>query len=130
MDNPPEPVSPTTTSPEETKRPDYTIGMLCHLLSLTQFLGVPLSNIIAPLVLWLLKRNEDAFADACGKEALNFQISMTIYLIIAGILIFAFVGLFIIPVVMILNLVYTIIASIKASEGIVYQYPLTIRFIK
>ncbi|KRP36975.1 MAG: hypothetical protein ABS34_05020 [Opitutaceae bacterium BACL24 MAG-120322-bin51] len=104
--------------------------MLCHLLSLTQLLGVPLGNILGPLIVWLIKRDEDPFVDLCGKESLNFQISMTIYMVIAGILILLFVGLFMIPILMILNIVYTIIAAIKASQGSSYTYPLTIRFIK
>ena len=109
---------------------DYTIGMLCHLLSLTQLLGVPLGNILIPLIVWLIKRDEDPFVDLCGKESLNFQISMTLYMMIAGFLILLFVGLFMIPILMILNIVYTIIAAIKASQGTSYTYPLTIRFIK
>jgi uncharacterized Tic20 family protein len=55
---------------------------------------------------------------------------MTIYMVIAGILIFFIVGLFMIPALMILNIVYTIIAAIKASKGTSYSYPLSIRFIK
>ena len=111
-------------------KPDYTMGMLCHLLSLTQLLGIPLGNILGPLVIWLIKKEEDPFADACGKESLNFQISMTIYMIISGILVLIVVGIFMMVAVMILNIVYTIIAAIKASEGTAYSYPFTIRFIK
>lgn len=109
---------------------DNTMGMLCHLLSLTQLLGVPLGNILGPLIVWLIKRDEDPFADLCGKESLNFQISMTIYMIISGILILVFIGFFMVIALMILNIVYTIIAAIKASEGTSYTYPFTIRFIK
>ena len=123
--NLPQPVLPATQV-----KTDYTLGMLCHLLSLTQLLGVPLGNILGPLIVWLINRDEDPFVDLCGKESLNFQISMTIYMVIAGILILLFVGLFMIPILMILNIVYTIIAAIKASQGSSYTYPLTIRFIK
>ena len=138
MDNDAEPIEPSLEAedqqppvlPATEVKADNTMGMLCHLLSLTQLLGVPLGNILGPLIVWLVKRDEDPFVDLCGKESLNFQISMTIYLVIAGILILLFVGLFIIPVLMILNIVYTIIAAIKASEGTSYTYPFTIRFIK
>ena len=122
--------TPLELKPEDIHRPNYTMGMLCHLLSLTLFLGVPLGNIIGPLIVWLVKRNEDPFVDQCGKDALNFQISMTIYLIIAGFLVLIVVGLFLVLPLMIVNLVCTIIASIKASEGNRYQYPLSIRFLK
>ncbi len=116
--------------PPQAVKADNTMGMLCHLLSLTQLLGIPFGNILGPLVVWLIKRDEDPFVDLCGKESLNFQISMTIYMVIAGILILVFIGFFLIIVLMILNIVYTIIAAIKASEGDSYSYPFTIRFIK
>ncbi len=109
---------------------DNTMGMLCHLLSLVQLLGVPLGNILGPLVLWLMKKEEDPFVDECGKESLNFQISMTIYMIVSGILVLLVVGIFMLMILMIVNIVYTIIAAIQASEGKNYTYPFTIRFIK
>ena len=67
------PVLPATEA-----KVDHTIGMLRHLLSLTLLIGVPLGNILGPLIVWLIKRDEDSFVDLCGKESLNFQISMTI----------------------------------------------------
>ncbi|MGJ8640170.1 MAG: DUF4870 domain-containing protein [Opitutaceae bacterium] len=109
---------------------DNTMGMLCHLLSLVQLLGVPLGNVLGPLIIWLLKKEEDPFADECGKEALNFQISMTIYMIVAGLLVLLVVGIFMLMALIVINVVYTIIAAIKASEGKSYSYPFTIRFIK
>ncbi|MFT6059408.1 MAG: putative Tic20 family protein [Lentimonas sp.] len=138
MGNHDEPSEPSTAAenltppvlPAPEVKADHTIGMLCHLLSLTLLLGVPLGNILGPLTVWLIKRDEDPFVDLCGKESLNFQISMTLYMVIAGIFILLFVGLFMVPILMILNIVYTIIAAIKASQGTSYTYPLTIRFIK
>jgi uncharacterized Tic20 family protein len=109
---------------------DTTMGMLCHLLGLVQLLGVPLGNILGPLVIWLIKKEEDPFVDECGKEALNFQISMTIYLMVSAILILVVVGIFLVLGLMVMNIVYTIIAAIKASEGTNYRYPFTMRFIK
>lgn len=106
------------------------MGMLCHLLALCGLLGVPFGNILGPLVMWLIKREESSFIDACGKEALNFQISMTIYTIIAGLLLLVAVGFILLPALIIANLVLTVIAALKASEGTNYQYPVTIRFIK
>lgn len=106
------------------------MGMLCHLLALSGLMGVPLGNILGPLVMWLIKREECAFVDACGKEALNFQISMTIYTIVAGFSLLVAIGFILLPAILIANLVLTVIASIQASEGKNYEYPLTIRFIK
>jgi uncharacterized Tic20 family protein len=119
---------PVLLAPEV--KADNTMGMLCHLLSLTQLLGIPFGNILGPLIVWLIKRDEDPFVDLCGKESLNFQISMTIYLAISVVLMFLFIGFFLVIILMILNIVYTIIAAIKASEGDSYSYPFTIRFIK
>ncbi|TVP77719.1 MAG: DUF4870 domain-containing protein [Puniceicoccaceae bacterium] len=104
--------------------------MLCHLLSLVGFVGVPFGNILGPLVLWLMKKDQDAFVDATGKEVLNFQISATIYMVICGLLIFLVIGLLLLPILIIGVIVYTIIAALKANEGKLYRYPLTIRFLK
>lgn len=108
----------------------YTMGTLCHLLGLVGFLGIPFGSVIAPLILWLVKKNEDAFLDATGKEVINFQISIVIYTIIATLSLFIVVGIILLPLFLILALVYTIIGAIKASNGVVYRYPLTFRFIK
>lgn len=125
----PEPTQHSTKIPESTSANPYTLGILCHLLAFSGYL-IPLGNIFGPLVLWLLKRNEDPFVEACGKEALNFQISMTVYAVICGLSLLVGIGLLLLPVVMILNIVYTVIAAIKASEGQSYRYPLTFRLIQ
>ena len=107
-----------------------TWGMLCHLLSLCQLLGIPFGNVLGPLVLWLLKRNEDPFVEICGKESVNFQLSMTLYVLLSFALMFVFIGFFTLIAVMLFNIVYTLIAAIKASDGESYRYPGSIRFIK
>jgi len=106
------------------------MGMLCHLLSLVGLLGVPFGNILGPLVIWLVKKDQDAFVDDNGKEVLNFQISVTIYGIVCGLLIFAFIGILLLPILIIAVVIYTIIGALKANEGVLYRYPLTIRFLK
>lgn len=111
-------------------KPDYSLGTLCHLLSLVLFVGIPVGNVLAPLVLWLLKRQYDSYLDATGKEVLNFQISITIYALICGILILLGIGIILLPILFIMSIVCTIIGAIKSSEGIIYRYPLTIRFLK
>lgn len=108
----------------------HTWGMLCHLTALVAFVGVPFGHIIGPLVIWLIKKNEFPFVDEQGKESLNFQISMSIYAIVAGILCFIFIGFILLGVIIIVVLVLVIIASVKASNGESYRYPFTIRFFK
>ncbi|MGB0744508.1 MAG: DUF4870 domain-containing protein [Opitutales bacterium] len=126
----PEQASVSTDAAPPAKDNSNTMGMLCHLLALCGLLGVPFGNILGPLVMWLVKKEEMPFVDECGKEALNFQISMTIYTIIAGLSVLIFIGFLLLPGIIVLNLVLTIIASLKASEGTCYEYPLTFRFIK
>jgi len=103
-------------------------GMLCHLVALSGFV-IPLGSIIGPLVIWLIKRDTSSFIDSQGRESLNFQISIVIYGIISAILILVGIGILLSIAVGIFWLVMTIIAAVKANEGVAYRYPLTIRFL-
>ena len=105
-------------------------GMLCHLTALTAFAGIPFGHLLGPLVVWLMKKNESPFVDEQGKESLNFQISMTIYLIISGILTFVFIGVIFVGILVITELVLVITASVKINNGESFQYPLNLHFIK
>lgn len=105
-------------------------ALLCHLSSLSGFIGVPFGNILGPLILWLIKKEEFPFVNEHGKEALNFQISMTLYAIIALILCLIFIGFFLLMAIGIVNLVLVIKASIETNKGKSYHYPLTFRFVK
>lgn len=106
-----------------------TWGMACHLAALSGFV-IPFGSIIGPLVIWLMKKDTMPFVDDQGKEALNFNISIAIYAIISTILIFLFIGILFLIAVIIVQLIFTIIAAVKANEGFPYRYPLTIRFIR
>ncbi len=104
-------------------------GMFCHLAGLICWLGVPFGNIIGPLVIWLLKKDEFAIVEEQGKEALNFQISITLYLIAAAFLAIFLIGIPILIGLAIAQVVLVIIATVKFSNNEPYQYPFTIRFI-
>jgi len=98
-------------------------AMLCHLLGLfTCFIG--------PLIIWLIKKDEDPFIDDQGKEALNFQITVAIAGIVSAVLTVVCVGFILGIAVSIADLVFSIIASIKANGGEKYRYPVSIRLIK
>ena len=103
-------------------------AMLCHLIAL---LAMPFGfgHVVGPLVVWLLKRNEHPFVDDQVKESLNFQISITIYTALLLPTLCIFVGFVFIPALWIVNVVFIVIASVRASNGMVYRYPLTIRLI-
>lgn len=108
---------------------ERTFGMLCHLAALAGYV-IPLGTILGPLVVWLLKRESSPFVDDQGKEALNFQISFLIYIIISVILCLLLIGFLLLIALGIVGLILVIMAAIKAYEGESYRYPLTIRFIK
>ena len=138
-------------------------AMLCHLSSLLWFplalvgLAIPIANIVGPLIIWLIKKNDSEFIDINGKESLNFQISFTIYgiilFVISAVLLFIyliFAGIsatndigflaifggvlggiwlvFLLVIIGLVQLVLVIFASVKAYRGQIYRYPFTIRF--
>jgi len=113
-----------------TEKNAFTWGMFCHLAALAGFIGIPFGNIIGPLVVWLIKKDEHPFIEQQGKAALNFQISMAIYGIVAALLIFIFIGFLLLIALAIFDLIFVIMASIKAGKGETQKYPLSITFIK
>ena len=103
-------------------------AMLCHLSALAAF-AIPFGHIVGPLVVWLINRDIHPFVDEQGKESINFQLSMTLYAILATISILLLVGIILLPAVLIMDVVCVIRASLATSRGERYQYPLTIRFV-
>jgi uncharacterized Tic20 family protein len=116
-------------------------AMLAHLSALLGYLltsgwGGSAGGFLGPLIVWQMKKETMPFVDQQGKEALNFSISICI----AFAVLFAFtivtlgIGIIItLPAFLLVGLyafVYTIIASIKANEGVAYRYPVAIRLIK
>jgi len=107
---------------------ERTYATFLHL-SLLGHLIFPLAIIFAPLVLWLIKRKESPFIDDHGREAINFQISLLIYMLASGILVICGVGIVLIPLVYVLGLVGMVMAGIAANKGHYYRYPATLRFL-
>lgn len=105
-------------------------GMLCHISALAGVLVGGMGTWIGPLVVWLLKKDTIPFVDDQGKESLNFQITCIIGGLIGGLTMIIGIGLLILLAVGILWLVFTIIAAVKASEGVAYRYPFCLRLIK
>ncbi len=132
------------------------------LIHISAFAGYffPLGGIIAPLIFWQVKKDENEFLDAHGKEAVNFNLSFLLYSVILGLtfipiiirsifrnidnldhmqndFFFDFTNMFgffggisIIGILGILRFVFIILAAVKANNGEFYNYPLTIKFIK
>ena len=130
---PPTPAVPAPGSPESQAR---TWNMLCHLSALAGFI-IPFGNILGPLLVWQIKKNEIPSTNVHGKAALNFQITVVIALLagmaVAILLSFFCVGFLLIPVVMLIGLaglIFAIIAGIKANNGEDYKYPYSFEFVK
>jgi uncharacterized protein len=141
--------------PEDTDSNARTWAALCHLGAFAAFLGIPFGHLIGPLLVWTLKRGDSAFVDDQGREAVNFQISLTIYMValavLGGLALLLVVGpavwplfdagpwlfaatAFVVVVVAFGLLVYafvaTIVAAVRANEGVRFRYPLTIRLLR
>lgn len=114
--------SPATHPTAESRN----LGVLAHLSAFVTFVGIP--SLLGPLALWLIKR-DDPYVEAQAKEALNFNLSFTIYGIVAGLSIILLVGLIALPAVVVTWFVLVIVAAIRAGNGESYRYPLTIRFL-
>jgi uncharacterized protein len=108
-----------------------TWSVACHLSALLMYLS-GVGHILGPLVVWLLKRHEYPAVEHHGKEALNFQLSFTLYVIVLIPLVFLTCGwaATLYPVLLVGQLIFMVVAAIKASAGETYEYPLSIRFIK
>ncbi len=143
---------------EQSLKPNETShSVIIHLSALSGYIGLPLGSILGPLITWLIWRNDSTFTDKNGKEALNFNLSLLLYQfagIILGAVLFItpfinmataetpnpvnvilsipglwiFIGGF--GLISLYRLIMVIIAAIKAGNGEVFHYPLTIRFLK
>ena len=129
---PPPPSSPAPANPNAHRQWD----MWCHITALAG-LFVPFGNLIGPLIVWQMKRNEFPSVDEHGKESLNFQLSALIYLLVGGaaaavgmLLCFGWMVLPVIFVIYLGSLILAVIAGIKANDGVLYRYPFNLRLIK
>ncbi|MEN6425531.1 MAG: DUF4870 domain-containing protein [Phycisphaerales bacterium] len=108
-------------------------AMFAHLAGFGGIVIPAVGSIIGPLVIWLLKKEQFPFVNEQGKEALNFQITMMIYAVVASFLIPLFcIGFIPLTAVGIADIVLIVIATIKANDGVHYRYPqyFIFRFIK
>jgi uncharacterized Tic20 family protein len=115
------PPAPTGTASQE----DKTLALLTHLS------GIVLSFVV-PLIVWLIHKDkaEKGFLNDQAKEALNFQITIAIAFLICTVLTFIVIGALLMPLVWIFNLIFCILAGVKANEGVAYRYPFALRLIK
>ena len=108
---------------------DRNWGLIAHLSALSGLI-IPLGSVLGPLIVYLVKKDQSAFGTDCAKEALNFNITVVIAAIVCACLWLIFIGILLSVVLFFFWLILTIIAAVRASEGTVYRYPATIRFVK
>ncbi|MGV3629435.1 MAG: DUF4870 domain-containing protein [Betaproteobacteria bacterium] len=106
-----------------TSNDDRNLAMLAHLLGIV-------SGFVGALIIWLIKKDQSDFIDEQGKEALNFQITVMIAFVGSWILMFVLIGMLLMPLILIGNLVFCILAAVAVSKGEHYKYPLAIRLLK
>jgi uncharacterized Tic20 family protein len=104
---------------------ERTMGILSHILAIVFGIGI-----LAPLLIWLVKKDESQFVEANAKESLNFQLTVIIAWVISGLLVVVWIGWLLISIVSILDVVFVIVATVKASENKIYRYPVNLRLIK
>lgn len=104
-------------------------GMFLHLSQFLNFI-IPFGGVIAPIVMWQIKKDEMPAIDAHGKMVTNWMISSFIYSIVSIPLMFIFIGFLTLFAVVVMGIVFPIIAAIKANNGELWEYPLTIKFLK
>ena len=126
MSNPSEPVAPAP-APTENER---TWGMLAHLSALCGLVMPLIGIVVGPLAVWLARRDNSTFVAAHAKEALNFNISVLLAALACLLLMLVFVGFLLGTALFVAWLVLTLIAAIRASEGLAYRYPISLRFVK
>lgn len=102
---------------------DRNLAMLAHLLGIV-------SGFVGALIIWLIKKDQSAFIDEQGKEALNFQITVMIGYVVAWMLTFVLIGVLLFPLLLVGNLVFCILAAVAVSNGKHYRYPLVIRLLR
>jgi uncharacterized Tic20 family protein len=130
-EQPPVSEPPTAEAPGELSKDAKMWAMFCHLAALALFTSIPFAWVIGPLVIWLIKKDDFPFVEEQGKESLNFQISVSIYMLCCLPLVcLGGIGAFLIAGIAIADLVFIIIGSINASNGQSYRYPCCIRMIK
>lgn len=135
---PPAPAYAEVTAPATASAPvptmsaadEKTWSTLTHLGGLLVTLLAPPFGFAAPLIAFLVLKDRGPFVRAHTLAALNFQLTVTIAYVVGGILSFVLIGLPIVAAAFVLNIVFGIIAAVKANQGQWYTYPVAIPFVR
>ena len=105
------------------------MGLFLHLSQLANMVFFPL-GIVAPILLWQLNKEKMPALDAHGKMVVNWMISSTIYVVVSLVLMFVLVGFLTLLALVVMGIAFPIVGAVKANNGELWEYPLTIRFLK
>ena len=111
------------------QEPDHITAVKLHACGLLIYTGVPLLNFLVCYVLWVRHRQKSMYLDYQGREAICFQISLYLYLLLSFFMVFALIGLFTTPLFLIYHFVITIIAVIMTKNNWAFRYPANITII-
>ncbi|HEY1052588.1 MAG TPA: DUF4870 domain-containing protein [Prosthecobacter sp.] len=118
-----ESLTPVPVPPASVTQDEKTLGIVMHVLCLV---GMP---ILGPLVVWLMKKNARSYLDQQGRELLNFQLTYLLYAFLAALLLFVFIGVVLLPLIAFAVIMLTVMGIVRAAEGKIYRFPLTIRLL-
>lgn len=119
----------TCIAPEIESREARQWAMFLHLSMLASFL-VPFAGLIAPIVLWQVKKDELPEIDVHGKIVVNWILSWMIYTAVSLLLVCVIIGIPLLIILGVLGVVFPIIGGLKANNGETWRYPFSIRFLK
>lgn len=117
------------TQPATNEQQTHLWAMIIHLSALAIFV-IPVAGVAVPIVIWQIKKNDLPGVDPHGKMVTNWLISAFIYSLICFILSFILIGFPLMFVLAVLAVIFPVIGGIKANDGQLWKYPLTIRFLK
>ena len=121
-----QPIASTVTSAISKEERNW--AMFAHLSALLVYPTL-IGGIVGPLVIWLMRKDDMSFAADQAKETLNFQITVYLMGLVCGILFLILIGFVLFGLLVVAHVVLTIIAAVKASEGVAYRYPFNLRLI-
>jgi uncharacterized Tic20 family protein len=116
---------PSTLPPAQARQ----WAMLCHYAAFFWLVAPLIGNVLGPLIVWQLKKDLDPFVDEQGREALNFQITYSLAMMVCGVLAWIIIGFPLMLLVGLVALVLTVIAGLKANAGQPYRYPFCLRLV-
>lgn len=102
---------------------DMNMALLMYILSIP-------TGVIAPLIIWFMKKEKSPFLDDQGKEVLNWCITLIIAYVACFILMFVVVGIFLMMALPIVHIVFAILGALKAKDGVAYRFPFALRLLK